>query len=273
MRRVALTSPQIAALPDNYQMALTAHSFPDRYDETSPFSPFLPPDLLEPSSTWVNVGNKSSIGAISHVQSQAFNGRSVFYIFYRVPAGRQSALDFITALNVATTTGRVPPVPENTHVALVRQLLLIDVDGAIVPTSITKSIQLRVLHQTGPQNVYEFNLERQRLFEGQTGGLYAVKQTDKEFPLFMGHGLDPFERHHIPIRQQEVITLQQCGNACHFNDGASGIISYSRSPFPLPSNVKPTLISTTMQIEAGNVIDWKKSQESWQLLKKTWASD
>jgi hypothetical protein len=269
MRRVALTDAQIAALPQNYSAAVSSHQFADQYSSEPSHPAFLPPDLMQPNSAWVEVGSKNEIIAITHTQA-VFNGRSVFHVFYHLPTGRQATLDFIAGLNASQTTHQIPSLPENTSVALVRQLLLINSEGHIVPTPITESVQFRVLQLAATvQNVYGFRLSRVQLIAGKVGGLYSVGPDDKEFPVFMDHGLDAFETKAITIEQAQAVTLQMC-QTCHFGQGAGNIISYSRDPFPRSPKVLPVLTETNPDIEANLVISWKQQQANWQTLHKYW---
>jgi hypothetical protein len=265
MRRVALSKSEINALPDTYGLAIDAGTFPTSFDTHKPLTQFLPPDLLKAESNWVNVGNENGIAAVTHVQ--AFTGRSAFYVFYRLPAGRQATLDFIATL---PTIRRNAPAPDLMHVALVRQLLLIDTDGNITPSPITESLQIRVLHAKNSQDVFQFDLRRTLLFAGKSGGLHAVERNEVELPQFMVHGFDPFESDFITLDQAQIATLNQCGTACHFDSGTDGIISYSRKPMPLANNELPVLTETTMASEVERIITWKTSQENWQTLKKLW---
>lgn len=269
MRRVALTDAQIATLPQNYRAAVSSHQFPDQFSSESPHPPFLPPELLQPNTGWIEVGSKNGIIAMTHTQA-VFNGRSAFYVFYRLPAGRQATLDFITALNTSRTTHKGSSLPENTSVALVRQLLLINDKGQIVATPITESVQIRVLQLAATvMNVYEFKLSHTQLIADKAGGLYAVSPDDKEFPVFLDHGIDAFENKDFTIENAQALTLKFC-DACHFGEGPSNIISYSRNPFPLSSGEPPILTETDTKTEAGLVIAWKQTQANWQSLQQFW---
>jgi hypothetical protein len=80
---------------------------------------------------------------------------------------------------------------------MVRQMMLFDRAGQLVPTPITESIQIRVYktipvrgsQMNGPgemaaarkeQDFYEIRLHPEKLFAGQAGGLQAVGPDDKE---------------------------------------------------------------------------------------------
>jgi hypothetical protein len=157
------------------------------------------------------------------------------------------------------------------RVALVRQMLLIDANGSIVPSPISESLQLRIFPPNlRRQVVLQFNLSRRRLFAGQAGGLYAVAPGDKEIPAFESHSIDPFENPQITIEQAQVVTLDLC-SACHFGNDAGNLITFSRTPFPLPDGERPTLIATDKGTETARIIAWKQSQANWRTLQQLWS--
>jgi hypothetical protein len=277
MRRVALSESQIAALPDNYGLAVAAHTYTMQFTSDQRLTPFLlPPELSRVGSAWINVGVEDSIAAYTHVVS--FQGHSAFYVYYHVPAGRQATLDFIASLresNLLTRSHRgimppAPTLPEGVQVALVRQMLAINIIGRIVATPITESVQIRILSPSLPMIVSQFNLNRQLLFSGQSGGLYGVAIDEQEYLMFMSHGIDPFESEVVTPEQERTVTLELCQH-CHFGNAADNIISARRFAFPLPSSTLPMLIASDPQAEAARIIAWKQSQDNWKKLMKFWA--
>ncbi len=260
----------------NYQLAVASHAFATQFNPDQTLVPFLPPELGQANSPWINVGVEDGITAYTHVV--AFRGNSGYYVLYHVPAGRQATLDFITALRESNLfarshPGTTPPtatLPEGTQVALVRRILLIDTGGHIVPAPITESVQLLVLSSPPLlQPVYQFNLSRFRLFAGQAGGLYAQTASDMEFAMFMSHGVDPFENDAMTPEMEQAVPIEQCKH-CHFGEGKSNIISFSRFPFPQPVSL-PLLVATDTEAEAARIIAWKERQDNWKLLRQFWA--
>jgi hypothetical protein len=175
MRRVALTSDQIRALPDNYAAAIS-RLHPPAFNAVDRTSPFLPPDLLNPKGPWVCMGielGKPAAGA----HTDFFGGRSVFLVFLHLPGGREATLAYLRELHdfpapmIAFTedfftlmhtqgknsggVGRgfmisrvpnpnLPQFPIGSQVALVRRMALIDDHGDWASTPVTESVQLRV---------------------------------------------------------------------------------------------------------------------------------
>jgi len=86
LRRVALTSNEIAALPDNYAPA-DAKRLPD-----------LPHHLFDTNGDWVNLGISSYNSDVAPTHSRNFGSRSGFSIFLRVPENRQAAISYLDSL-------------------------------------------------------------------------------------------------------------------------------------------------------------------------------
>jgi hypothetical protein len=177
IRRVALTREQIDGLPDNYAAAIASRTFADRYDPGLRNRPFLPPDLLSQGGAWITV---SSLEAIA-TQLAAELSRSAFSVLWSVPGDGEATLSYFAKLwdypqpysvdpHVADGERRVEvnpalhPVPDQTKIALIRQMLLIDQRGQIVPAKLTEMVQLRVFH--AEQVFFEFRMNRRRLFFG-----------------------------------------------------------------------------------------------------------
>ena len=70
-------------------------------------------------------------------------------------------------------------------------MLLVDRRGAVVPSTLTESVQVRVLFDRR-QRFFELRMRRGRLFAGKAGGLEAVRLGDQGFLTFSSH-MDPFE--------------------------------------------------------------------------------
>jgi hypothetical protein len=227
IRRLALTTNEIASLPDNY--ALT---------EKNNLSD-LPRGLFQTNGDWVNVGDNNDIlTAPTHVAT--FKGHSLFYVILHLPDGRQAAISYLDKLRlfehvwiyqtnpmfpftitygsdgtnsfpiatnnepreILTLNPDLPQFPTNTEWALVRRMCVIDTEGRIQPTPITESIQLR-RYQNVESNIpdprisanfvqqfFEFELDRR-----QTGVLHSIGQDEGEFNALQlfGRGMDPFE--------------------------------------------------------------------------------
>jgi hypothetical protein len=263
IRKVALTEDQILLLTNNYELAIKSGLIPASYMPGTPEVGFLPMDLLDPKSEWVCLGREGGPIALSHTEGFPFFGRSVFLVFIRVPGGREATLKFLQELNQ-----KQPFTIQlaSTEVALVRQAVLINNQGNIIPSPIIESVQLRhflaVDKSFTVQNFYEFQLNRAALFAGTAGGFQPVTE---EFALFSSHG-DMFP---IDSGLGRVEIPSFCAN-CHpqFEGGFTlSILSYSRFRFPLPDQSSPVLIQTTPDLEARIVATWKQKHPTWQALE------
>jgi len=232
MRRLALTPDQIRALPDTYSAAVNSHSFPSAYNPAHPEQSFLPSNLFDPKGPWVCLGFPNGyLGARAHAnfvdgRSTFFvflslpGGRAAtleylkrlrdfpmpflpvaedFYLVMSdVGIGRNSNPNYVP-------NPSLPQFPTGTQVALVRLMMLIDDRGERTPTSLVESIQFRVFTRISSsraewlsnrasqsQDVFEFRLDRPRMFGGETGGLRAISKADGDFPVFLTNGMDGF---------------------------------------------------------------------------------
>jgi hypothetical protein len=262
IRRVALTKEQIVSLPDNYALAVQSSVFPGEFQADNFRAAFLPHDLFKPDSAWVPMGREGGPIAMAHTEGFPFLGRSVFLVFVRAPGGQKATLDFIHSLNVE----RRPVLATGSSVALVRRMLLIDDQDALVLSPLVETVQIR--HFNPEQIFYEFELDRAQLLNRRAA---AFKLKTGFFNLFSSHG-DMFEFDEI----YESTVPTTC-KACHVNipavsdrGNAQGILSYSRAIFPLPDNRQPVLSATTWTDEAVTVIQWKMNHLTWQSLKSLW---
>ena len=186
----------------------------------------------------------------------------------RVPGGREATLTFLNQMQSGLKN-----VPEGAEVALVRRMLLIDKQGNLVPAPLVESIQLRHFVANNAQFFFEFKLDRNRLFAGQTGGLRPVPLDERENPLFNFPGIDFSEVDVDEVYYSQVVTMSTCP-VCHEIQGLSGtstMLSYSRIRFPLPAGpARPTLSETTLAQETQATIAWKREQASWKALLGLW---
>lgn len=220
MRRVALTRPEINRLPDNL-------AFRELFDKRGP---------------WVCVFPRGGGPAAS--AHAGFFSESTFLVFIQLPGGRERTLAYLKELNdypeplvarqnmLAENPG-IPQFPPGTRTALVRQMMVIDSTGEIVPTHIIESVQTR-LYRTVPTNVLdsgerdeaEFDLRREELFAGKNGGLSQLRPNDERYSVFMTHDEDPFEQpKSLSGRFGPQVALRSC-SACHEASGIQSVCTY-----------------------------------------------
>jgi len=191
MRQVALAPAEIDALPDNLAATVRAGTFPTSFDPKHADRPFLPSDLLDPDGPWVAVANPDRTDRLAAPEHVRFTkGRSLFLTLVRSPEGRQTTEAAVKKLEF----------PTGTQVALLRRIFLIDTTGALRPTRLTESLQLRVFQEPYRNHpAFEFALRRADLIARRSGGLRPIGEEDVLYFNFGGVGgdqvgfPDPFE--------------------------------------------------------------------------------
>jgi hypothetical protein len=304
MRRLALTSDEIRALPDNYAGLAAAGRFATAYAPGHPEQAFLP-DLFRPDSPWVCLSAYlEGPTTIGH-----FTGRSRFLVFLRLPGARAETLAYLEKLrssheppmladpsDTSQPAGasiaqmhylnlRLPQFPVATQVALVRQMVLINNEGKLAPTALADLVEMRgyrtvtagshYMNDLGDparrdQDFFEFRMSRAELFANRNGGLVAVAPGERDYPTFATHGMDPFESREDP-RWREVI-LDRC-IGCHINSGIHSVQSRLQWLNPERSAqapLNPWDLSAAISWETDVTIARKKQQPEFLMLQRMW---
>src|SRR5262249_47054469 len=120
------------------------------------------------------------------------------------------------------------------------------------------------------QDVFEFKLRRSDLFVGRNGGLVAIGQPDRAYPVFGSHNVDPFETSSTAHGGQ-VQVLQQCA-ACHVPPGVDGpgirsVQIYPHQMAPPTGLHPPDLVEGSRASQERAAIRWKRQHYSWGLLQ------
>jgi len=293
LRRLSLTRGELNGLPDTYRIAIASREFPLEYDPEHAERAFLPPDLLDSHGPWVCLGTPDD-EPVARMHEEYF-GRSVFFVFLRLPGGRAATLAYLKQLRdmpapmFLTNRGQgspewnpdVPQFPAGTELALLRKLLLPDAQGNLIVTPVIESVQIRhyrkVLQDDSnadelshSQTVVELKLDRGGLFSREHSGLRAVTPEERAFSILMVQE-DAFERkglsEHIG-RELPLRTLSTCTTECHIRPGTESMMSLSFRE----KQVNPHLAESTPLREAAKVIAWKQTEEDWKLLLQLWNS-
>jgi len=305
LRRLALTGEEIKSLPDNYAQAIASGAFARAYDPENRERVFLPPDLLQAKGPWVCIRGDSRPVAGDHVGT--FSGRSRFLVFVRLPQGRTATVGYFRTLWNAreTWTGSevdnvrgelnpdLPQFPVGTQVALLRQMMLFDDAGRLVPAPVTESLQIRVYRTITSrrdhnnitidwpaarteQDFYEIRLSQALLLAGQAGGLRAVGRSETEFPLFHTQGDDFFEvaaKQHTtpPAARPEPGSriLFGCAN-CHSAPGINSVQSRRHLLKPNRVQLDPDPPYDAMWWETEATANYKAHEYDWGLLNGYW---
>lgn len=268
MSRLALTREQMGALPDTYADAVASRQFPAEYDSANPHRAFLPPDLLSPDGSWICLSGYSA--GPTAIQHFFFSGRSRFLIFMRLPGGRQKTVEYVRSLRATAEPEimnsprqllnlKLPQFPIGTEVALLRQLIVIDAGGKLVPTPVTESLQIRFYHAVTPgtqymnfmdgssthdQDFFEFRFSRSTLFAGR-GGLIAVQPEEMEYPNLFTHGFD---------WEAPSLILDRC-RFCHAGSGIHSIRSRQQWMNRNPHSADPGWNAPLVQ-----AVDWETAK-------------
>jgi hypothetical protein len=296
IQRLALVPEQVESLPDTYDAAVAARQFASAYDPHKPQQPFLPPDLFRKDGPWVCLSAHSEEPtAIVH-----FSGRSQFFVFMRLPGGRDATLAYIEKLRSSSQPAvlmndsatllnlALPQFPVGTEVALVRQLIVISNVGKLVPTRLTESVQLRVYHSITPgtqymnyingpsshdQDFFEFRMSRVELFAHRGGGLVAVGPGQSEFAMFSTHGIDAFESR--DSLDPESVILKRC-RGCHSDSGIHSVqsrVQWMKRPSDISGQVGHDVVDDPIAWETRVTVTRKEQQSDFKLLQTLWRDE
>jgi hypothetical protein len=294
LRRLALTPEQIESLPDNYAQAVASGEFPKEYDPAHRDRAFLPQDLFEQHGPWVAILNGGYSEPVATAHVFAFSGRSRFLVFVRLPGGRKATLSYLQTLwnfpqpwvqrrdgapDQTVENPDLPQFPVGTQVALVRQMMLFDSQGNLVPAPITESVQIRVyrliparhrdIHEE--QDFYEIRFSRPLLFANKAGGLRAIGPDEKEFPIFQAHGPDEFAAstdQYTPLEKYPRI-LEQC-TSCHSHPGINSLNTRRKLLKPNFLQLDSPSAYPARWWENDGTAYWKQNRYDWGLLNGYW---
>jgi hypothetical protein len=277
--RLALADREIAALPDNYALAVKSKQYPAAYDAEHPERPFFPADLFDPAGPWVRF-HETTAAPMAQQHFNGCGGRAVHVIFIRLPGGRAATEQYLKGLRreepFLEEAGRhsVKQFPPGTMVAMVRRALTVDRSAKVRVTPVTELVQIRVyrripknpeanLHSDfGEQDVYEFLLDREKLFAGKHG-LGAVGPKDPAEPFFeRDEGADPFSRSRRPLTPM-MPQLKTCIE-CHQAPGVYSVLSMGRG---LRGRNGEIFRTYDWDVETSYTVGAKVKQFNWGLLR------
>jgi hypothetical protein len=254
MRRLALSAEEIDTLPDNLANAVRSGAFPTEYDAKHWERSVLPADLLAADGPWVAVANSTQPEAMPAPMHLAENrGRAVFRAFLTVPEGRKPAETYVNKLG----EGKLEQLPEGARTALLEQILLIDRDGRLRQSPLTRSVQFRVYPHGGANDGFPlaFELDRADLFAGRNGGLHPVRED-------RGPNQSDVEKRLAPT-----VLVRTC-TSCHARLNGTGV--YSIATLFAGDRDHPGLTTTTLKDQNQYTIDWVRKTYSWGLLQGLW---
>ena len=278
-----LSERELAALPDNYSLAVKSREYAADYDREHPERPFLPADLFDPKGAWVRFHEASS-GAqpMTAKHFDGAGGRAVHVVFLRLPGGRAATEEYVKNLSPELPLLEhghrlsVKQFPEGTMVAMVRRALAIDQATKVRATPLTELVQIRVFRRIprepeanfhgdfGEQDVYEFILDRAKLFAGEPG-LQAVGRDDPAEPHFDRSEMsNPFERNNpfAPHGPQLKTCIQ-----CHQAPGIYSLASMKRGLGKDSQGSRENFRTYAWDVEVNSTVRAKVEQYKWGLLQ------
>lgn len=289
IRRLELTTHEIAALPDNYAGA----HLPD-----------LPRGMFQTNGDWINV-TANNVERLVPAHDRGFGGRSVFFVLFHDADGRKAGTNYLSRLravkpwlvpnppfaNDPTFNPDLPQFPTNSQWALARRMCVIDTDGNIRPTHIVDSIQLRtylgfegpdyvmvtnndgsVLSKTvPPQRFNEFRMSR----DGHAT-LVSAAQNERGFTSnnhFFSFGIDPFEYHRQGktniVTENRAVILGACYQ-CHSGPGIYSVNSFTRIFSGGLAATATQLTESDLKNEEEMSVFWKEREFEWGFLQALW---
>ena len=236
--RLALSDREIAALPNNYAEAAKSKQYPAEHDPNNPQRHFLPPDLFDEAGPWVRF-HEAGADPMVRDHFRGAGGRAVHVIFLRLPGGRATTEKYLEEL----AHDQIQQFPSGTMVAMVRHPLTVDQSAKVRVTPLTELVQIRVYRQIPPgevatrgddfsqQDVYEFVLDRGKLFAGEHD-LRAVGPDDPAESFTRDVGDDPFDpKFDHPV--SPTTQLKTCVS-CHQQPGVYSVNSMTHALFGKP---------------------------------------
>ena len=279
--RLALSDRALAALPDNYALAVKSNEYPAAHDPKHPERPFLPADLFDPAGPWVRF-HETTAKPMAHRHFDGAGGRAAHVIFLRLPGGRAATEQYLKELRCEepfledSHRHTVKQFPDGTMVAMVRRGFAVDTAAKLRVTPITELVQMRVYRRipknpeahrvgdNGGQDVYEFVLDRAALFAGGHG-LRAVGSQEPAEPLFeRREGNDPFERT-TPFAP-DMPQMKTC-IGCHSAPGVYSMLSMTRAFRDNPKGNTELFRTHSWEMEMKYTVHAKVARFDWGLLK------
>ena len=268
IKAVALSTEEIATLPDNYAQirdSTTADGLP----------------LPGTSTGWLLIGREDGT-PVAPMHSFAFP-RSLFLVYLKLPLAGSEPAAYLQAMrdysrerpetdDCTSHACNPPQFPVGSTLALVRRALLISTKGQPTISPITESVQLRrylgipphftIDYNGAMQQVAEFQFTRRSLAQGRIE-LRRVGEDEPDFPVFDTQGIDFFEDRSI---QGGSRTLCGC-HGCHQGVGAISFTSYSRVHFE--HKVFFILMRATTEAQEASVATmYLQGRDSWKLLQR-----
>ena len=254
IKRLALRPEEIKRLPDNYAVAAGVHRLPD---------------LFGPRSEWMEIR-----WLPNRLHDESFHFRRAARVFIKakpLPANRQAFLNELREAG-SDKVGRIAAV------ALVIQSMLIDGNGAVVPSTITFEIQQRSFIKDGRGNLAQtelgqFEISRKLFLSNpRSGGLVALDEKSGSYLSSAGNDYSFASTQHADIAgftEPVYAALRTRCVPCHGPDLKSIVTFRFHTPGPPPpvEQLKP------VENKHGNyVANRKMERDDFKALLREWTA-
>ncbi len=237
IRKIALTPAEIKSLPNNYSAAVQRHSFPDVFGKGSGWIEVL----------WFHPRAHDSVAGF----------RRTSRVFLKPTQVQSDVKEFLAGLPERAESD---PIRGLDGVALVTQLLLIDTEGKLHPTTVTSEAQVRMFENSGESRskpndgtfkTSDGTFKRtslqvceisRRLFmrEPESGGLVPEEDSmpayDQGYGFAESQGINQGANGQILVETPIQVTLRTRCAECH-GDILTQINTFAiaRPPHPVPT--------------------------------------
>lgn len=248
MRTLALSSEEIARLPDTYSAAAMALGLPD---------------LLGDRTPWMEI---RWFPLRSH--EQAAGHRRAARVFFRPSEWPNDEAAFLNRFRERQGDN----FAALSSVALLIQLLLVASDGTVVPSPITYDVQFRgTAAHAGGAEIPQYELSRRQMLSSPaTGGLVAFDATAPAYLPMAGNDLGfgtPPQLDGEPV----VAPLGTRCSLCHGpGPGVGHLMTFSRIAPPGRSLPPVDRLVTAQNVHAGDVARRKMELEEFKALRQHW---
>lgn len=255
IRKIALTPEEIRSLPDNYSTVMRRQSLPD---------------LFAKNSGWIEI-----LWFPRRVHEEAANDRRVARVFLKPSHGARDLQKLVSAQRELG----IGPAADLDGVALLMQLLLIDKNGKLTPTTLTTDVQVRLFERTAAGALNRTKIQmaeisrRLLLTDPAWGGL--TPETEDSPAYLPNSGSDySFASPQVAVEGPPIqIHLRTRCGACHEEDLTQVMtLNIALPPHSLAPPVRQ--LDSAASQEADDVISRKKNRREFRALsayfEKSW---
>ena len=250
IHRLALTTAEIHALPENYTAAQRSESLPA---------------LFHGQSGWLEVQ-----WLPERLHDAAANYRRAARVFVKPRSSPSDPEAFLE--NLRRTSN---PAIHLEGVGLAVQTLLVNEDGQVIPSPLISAVQLRLFHldedsATVRTQVEQFDLSRKRLLEApQSGGFIRQDENAPHYLPAAGndYGFASFQTEKAGPQPPVLVPTRSRCQTCHLGDMVS-VLTFAMHAYP---NQPPVLVLDPGGSQRADFVATKKeASQSFRSLLARW---